>query len=58
MSNRHSAASSQSNSDSDSNLNPVIPIVEYIEPRIKIYDAINDGSYFYRGIGFTSKIME
>ncbi|MNL81182.1 hypothetical protein D3C87_2082160 [compost metagenome] len=28
------------------------------EPKIKIYDSINDGSYFYRKIGFNRKIND
>ena len=31
---------------------------EIIIPRIKIYDGINDGSYYFRKIGFTSKITD
>ncbi len=37
----------------------IIPIVshEIIEPKIKIYDYIDDGSFYYRKIGFNSSII-
>lgn len=37
----------------------IIPTVSMLdEPKIKIYDHSNDGTYWYRKIGFTSKINE
>lgn len=42
------------------NIQYFIPSVdnEQIEPKIKIYDGCNNGSYFYRKIGFNSSIFE
>ena len=35
------------------------PIVDYSEvPKIRIYDAKNDGSYFYREIGFAGSFWQ
>lgn len=47
------------NTDSLDNPIIIIPTVSMLdEPKIKIYDHSNDGSYWYRKIGFTSKINE
>jgi hypothetical protein len=37
----------------------VVPTVDYVDPpRVRIYDAANDGSFWHRGIGFLSRINE
>jgi len=36
---------------------PSVDEDEYIIPKIKIYDGCNDGSYFFRKIGFNRNIQ-
>lgn len=38
----------------------IIPDVdnEEINPKVKIYDPVNDGSYYFRKIGFNRKITD
>lgn len=36
----------------------IIPSVIYEEPKIKIYDGSNDGTYWFSKIGFNRKITD
>lgn len=43
----------------DSRVETVVPIVDYSnQPRIRIYDQANDGTYWFRKIGFNRKIND
>jgi hypothetical protein len=36
----------------------VVPVVDDEEPRVRIYDTADDGSYWYHPIGFRARITD